>query len=93
MEKTAGRGCESLEPQPLNLYPCETWSKLICGVNVPADVFCKQVRAAVTRSKARGRVVIIITDNLKTYTAQGSLPQFDRIGLVALNFCASQRSL
>ena len=168
MEKTAGRGCESREPQSLNLYPCETWSKLICEVNasadVPklltllqradlylqrevqfafhqtrvrvwslkghrgrrlmeapgenlkvydfglvdwrdgwfdgriapgriADVFCKQVRAAVTRSKARGRVAIIITDNLKTYTAQGSLPQFDRIGLVALNFCASQRSL
>ena len=38
-----------------------------------ADVFCEQVRASVTRSKARGRVAIIITDNLKTYTAQGSL--------------------
>jgi hypothetical protein len=38
VEKTAGRGCESREPQPLNLYPCETWSKLICGVNAPADV-------------------------------------------------------
>ncbi len=38
-----------------------------------ADVFCDQVRAAVARSKARGRVAIIIADNLKTHTAQGSL--------------------
>src|SRR5947209_16281021 len=32
-----------------------------------------QVRAAVARSTARGRGAIIITDNLKTHTAQGSL--------------------
>jgi transposase len=32
-----------------------------------------QVRAAVARSKARKRVAIIITDNLKTHTVQGSL--------------------
>jgi transposase len=38
-----------------------------------ADVFCEQVRAAVARSKARGRVAIIIADNLKTHTAEGSL--------------------
>jgi hypothetical protein len=38
-----------------------------------ADVFCEQVRAAVARSKARERVAIIIADNLKTHTAQGSL--------------------
>ncbi len=38
-----------------------------------ADVFCDQVRAAVARSKARGRVAIIIADNLKTHTAKGSL--------------------
>ena len=38
-----------------------------------ADVFCEQVRAGVARSKARGRVAIIIADNLKTHTAQGSL--------------------
>ncbi len=38
-----------------------------------ADVFCDQVRAAVARSRARGRVAIIIADNLKTHTAQGSL--------------------
>jgi DDE superfamily endonuclease len=38
-----------------------------------ADVFCEQVRAAVARSRARGRVAIIIADNLKTHTAPGSL--------------------
>jgi transposase len=38
-----------------------------------AAVFCEQVRAAVARSKARGRVAIIIADTLKTHTAQGSL--------------------
>jgi len=38
-----------------------------------ADVFCEQVRAAMARSKARGRVAIIIVDNLKTHTAHGSL--------------------
>lgn len=38
-----------------------------------ADVFCEQVRAAVARSTARGRVAIIMADNLKTHTAQGSL--------------------
>jgi DDE superfamily endonuclease len=38
-----------------------------------ADVLCEQVRAAVARSTARGRVTIILADNLKTQTAQGSL--------------------
>jgi hypothetical protein len=37
------------------------------------DVFCEQVRAAVARSKQRGRVAIVIADNLKTHTAAGSL--------------------
>ncbi len=32
-----------------------------------------QLRAAVARSKKRRRVAIIITDNLKTHTLQGSL--------------------
>jgi hypothetical protein len=32
-----------------------------------------QVRAAVARSKERGRVAIVITDNLKTHTSAGSL--------------------
>lgn len=38
-----------------------------------AEVFCEQVRAALARSQARGRVAIILADNLKTHTAQGSL--------------------
>ncbi|MGB8344707.1 MAG: transposase [Ktedonobacteraceae bacterium] len=38
-----------------------------------ADVFCQQVRSAVARSKQRGRVVIVIADNLKTHTSAGSL--------------------
>ncbi|MFL5653353.1 MAG: transposase [Ktedonobacteraceae bacterium] len=33
-----------------------------------ADMFCEQVRAAVARSKRRGRIAIVITDNLKTHT-------------------------
>jgi len=32
-----------------------------------------QVRAAVARSKQRGRVAIVMADNLKTHTAAGSL--------------------
>jgi hypothetical protein len=32
-----------------------------------------QVRAAVTRSKQRGRVAIVVADNLKTHTSAGSL--------------------
>jgi hypothetical protein len=32
-----------------------------------------QVRTAVARSKQRGRVAIVIADNLKTHTAAGSL--------------------
>jgi transposase len=38
-----------------------------------ADVFCEQVRAAVARSKRRGRVALVITDNLRAHTAAGSL--------------------
>ena len=52
-----------------------------------ADV--SQVRAAVARSKARGRIAIIITDNLKTHTTEGSLlvwsmltELFDQLSLV-----------
>jgi transposase len=38
-----------------------------------ADVFCEQVQAAVARSKRRGRVALVITDNLRAHTAAGSL--------------------
>ena len=37
------------------------------------EVFCEQVRAAVARSKQRGRVAIVIADNLRTHTSAGSL--------------------
>lgn len=38
-----------------------------------ADVFCEQLRAAVVRSQQRGRVAIVIADNLRTHTSAGSL--------------------
>ena len=38
-----------------------------------SDAFCEQVRAAVARSKERGRVAIVKTSNLKTHTSAGSL--------------------
>jgi len=38
-----------------------------------AEVFCEQVRAAVARSQRRGRVAIVLADNLKTHTTAGSL--------------------
>jgi hypothetical protein len=38
-----------------------------------SDVFCEQVRAAVDRSKERGREARVLTDNLKTHTSAGSL--------------------
>lgn len=37
-----------------------------------AAPFCDQVRRAVARSRARGRVAIIILDNLSIHTAKGS---------------------
>ena len=37
-----------------------------------ADVFCEQVRAAVARSQARGRVAIVLADNAGTHTPAGS---------------------
>ena len=37
-----------------------------------ADIFCAQVRAAVARSRARGRIALVIVDNLRTHTSAGS---------------------
>ena len=37
-----------------------------------ADVFCDQMRVALARSRQRGRVAIVLTDNLKTHTPRGS---------------------
>jgi len=38
-----------------------------------AEPFCGQVKAAVARSRARGRVAIVLCDHLRTPTAAGSL--------------------
>jgi hypothetical protein len=37
-----------------------------------ADTFCRQLDAGVGRSKARGRVAIVLADNASTHTAKGS---------------------
>jgi transposase len=37
-----------------------------------AGPFCAQLRAAAERSRQRGRVAIVLTDNLKTHTPRGS---------------------
>jgi transposase len=37
-----------------------------------AAAFCEQVRAAVARSRARGRSAIVVCDNLRTHTAAGA---------------------
>jgi transposase len=49
------------------------WCDGRVAVGRTADAFCQQIRAAVARSKQRGRVAIVIADNLKTHTASGSL--------------------
>ncbi len=47
----------------------------MAGLLRDARLMCDvaQVRAAVARSKQRGRVAIVLADNLKTHTAAGSL--------------------
>ena len=42
------------------------------GPQRTADLFCEQLRAAVARSRQRGRVAIVIADNLRTHTPRGS---------------------
>jgi transposase len=42
------------------------------GPQRTADLFCEQLRAAVARSKDRGRRALVIADNLRTHTAAGS---------------------
>ena len=37
-----------------------------------ADPFCDQLRAAAERSRQRGRVALVLADNLKTHTPRGS---------------------
>jgi hypothetical protein len=42
------------------------------GPQRTAALLCEQLRAAVTRSKARDRRAVVIADNLRTHTAAGS---------------------
>jgi hypothetical protein len=47
----------------------------------------EQVRAAVARSKQRGRVAIVIADNLKTHTSAGSLLVRSMLDLRSRSIC------
>ena len=51
---------------------CDGWFEGRLAPGRTAAVFCAQVRAAVARSRARGRLAIIIVDNLRTHTPAGS---------------------
>jgi len=51
---------------------CEGWFDGRLAPGRTADVFCAQVRAAVARSRARGRLALVIVDNLRTHTPAGS---------------------
>jgi DDE superfamily endonuclease len=51
---------------------CEGWFDGRLAPGRTADVFCAQVRAAVTRSRAHGHMAIVIVDNLRTHTPAGS---------------------
>jgi transposase len=51
---------------------CDGWFDGRLAPSRTADVFCAQIRAAVERSQARGRLAIVIADNLRTHTAAGS---------------------
>src|SRR5262249_9304802 len=51
---------------------CEGWFDGRLAPGRTADVFCAQVRAAVARSRARGRMAFVIVDNLRTHTPTGS---------------------
>ena len=51
---------------------CTGWFDGRLAVGRTADVFCAQVHAAVARSQARGRLAIVLADNLRTHTAAGS---------------------
>jgi transposase len=51
----------------------EGWFDGRIGPQRTAALFCEQLRAAVARSRQRGRVAIVLTDNLRTHTPGGSL--------------------
>ena len=51
---------------------CAGWFDGRLAPGRTADIFCAQVRAAVARSRARGRMAFVIVDNLRTHTPAGS---------------------
>ena len=51
---------------------CEGWFDGRLAPGRTADIFCAQIRAAVARSRARGRIALVIVDNLRTHTSAGS---------------------
>jgi hypothetical protein len=51
---------------------CTGWFDGRLAPGRTADVFCAQVRAAVERSRARGRLALVLADNLRTHTPTGS---------------------
>jgi transposase len=51
---------------------CDGWFEGRLAPSRTAEVFCAQVRAAVERSRGRGRLAFIIADNLRPHTPTGS---------------------
>ena len=51
---------------------CAGWFDGRLAPGRTADIFCAQVRAAVARSRAQGRMAIVLADNLRTHTPAGS---------------------
>jgi transposase len=51
---------------------CEGWFDSRLAPGRTADIFCAQIRAAGARSRARGRMALVIVDNLRTHTSAGS---------------------
>jgi hypothetical protein len=51
---------------------CAGWFDGRLAPGRTAAIFCAQVRAAVARSRAQGRMALVIVDNLRTHTPAGS---------------------
>jgi transposase len=51
---------------------CAGWFDGRLAPGRTADIFCAQVRAAVERSRTRGRLAFVMADNLRTHTPAGS---------------------
>jgi transposase len=51
---------------------CDGWFDGFLAPGRTAAAFCAQLRTAVVRSRSRGRVAIVLADNLRTHTPAGS---------------------